>query len=146
MRGWARPRSRSSNRCRARWNGASLNVRNADYGHTRRSPAHHDQAHRAAGRLRRGVCGARHQSEPSYRPIVIVDDASLAQVAAITARRLDFELPDVVVEEVPTRRYPGEGIAAHLFGYVGEVNDTMVAEDDTLKSGDLVGQAGIEKI
>src|SRR5205085_1009102 len=89
---------------------------------------------------------ARHRSEPTYRPVVIVDDASLAQVAAITARRLDFELPDVVVEEVPTRRYPGEGIAAHLFGYVGEVNDTMVAEDDTLKSGDLVGQAGIEKI
>jgi len=89
---------------------------------------------------------ARHRSEPSYRPIVIVDDASLAQVAAITARRLDFELPDVVVEEVPTRQYPGEGIAAHLFGYVGEVSDTMVAANDTLKSGDLVGQAGIEKI
>src|SRR6267142_51762 len=89
---------------------------------------------------------ARHRTEPSYRPIVIVDDASLAQVAAITARRLDFELPDVVVEEVPTRQYPAEGIAAHLFGYVGEVNDAMVAASDTLKSGDLVGQAGIEKI
>jgi penicillin-binding protein 2 len=89
---------------------------------------------------------ARHRSEPSYRPIVVVDDASLAQVAAITARRLDFELPDVVVEEVPTRQYPGEGIAAHLFGYVGEVSDTMVAADENLKSGDLVGQAGIEKI
>jgi penicillin-binding protein 2 len=89
---------------------------------------------------------ARHRSEPSYRPIVIVDDASLAQVAAITARRLDFELPDVVVEEVPTRQYPAQGIAAHLFGYVGEVNDAMVAADESLKSGDLVGQAGIEKI
>ena len=89
---------------------------------------------------------ARHRTEPSYRPIVIVDDASLAQVAAITARRLDFELPDVVVEEVPTRQYPSEGIAAHLFGYVGEVNDAMVAADESLKSGDLVGQAGIEKI
>src|SRR5947207_8984266 len=89
---------------------------------------------------------ARHRSDPSYRPIVIVDDASLAQVAAITARRLDFELPDVVVEEVPTRQYPAQGIAAHLFGYVGEVNDAMVAADESLKSGDLVGQAGIEKI
>ncbi|PYR69845.1 MAG: hypothetical protein DMF88_04755 [Acidobacteria bacterium] len=89
---------------------------------------------------------ARHRSEPSYRPIVIVNDASLAQVAAITARRLEFELPDVVVEEVPTRQYPSEGIAAHLFGYVGEVNDAMVAADDKLKPGDLVGQAGIEKI
>jgi len=82
---------------------------------------------------------ARHKSEPSYRPIVVVEDASLAQVAAITARRLDFELPDVVVEEVPTRQYPGSSIGAHLFGYVGEVSDTMVAANDTLKSGDLVG-------
>ena len=32
-----------------------------NYGHTRRSPADYRQAHRAAGRLRRGVCGARHQ-------------------------------------------------------------------------------------
>ena len=92
----------------------------------------------------RGIV-ARHKAEPSYRPIVVVEDASLAQVAAITARRLDFELPDVVVEEVPTRQYPSDGVAAHLFGYVGEVTDAMVAADDKLKSGDLVGQAGIEK-
>ena len=30
----------------------------------------------------------RHRREPSYRPITIVQDASLAQVAAVTARRL----------------------------------------------------------
>ena len=88
----------------------------------------------------------RHRGEPTYRPIIIVEDASLSQVAAITARRLDFELPDVVVEEVPTRRYPADELAAHLFGYVGEVNDAQVATDDTVKSGDLVGQSGIEKI
>jgi penicillin-binding protein 2 len=86
---------------------------------------------------------ARHRGEPTYRPIVVVEDASLAQVAAITARRLEFELPDVVVEEVPTRQYPT--FAAHLFGYVGEVSDTMVASDGTLKSGDIVGQSGLEK-
>jgi len=90
----------------------------------------------------RGIV-ARHKSEPTYRPIVIVEDASLAQVAAITARRLDTELPDIVVEEVPTRSYPSQGVAAHLLGYVGEVNDQMIADDDTLKSGDLVGQSGI---
>ena len=83
----------------------------------------------------------RHRREPSYRPITIVQDATLAQVAAVTARRLDFELPDVVVEQVPTRRYP-ETMAAHLFGYVGEVNDAQVADDDGLKSGDIVGQVG----
>src|SRR6187401_3164211 len=31
---------------------------------------------------------ARHRSEPAYRPIVVVEDASLAQVAALSARRL----------------------------------------------------------
>jgi penicillin-binding protein 2 len=87
----------------------------------------------------------RHRREPAYRPITIVQDATLAQVAAVTARRLDFELPDVVVEPVPTRRYP-EAMAAHLFGYVGEVNDAQVTEDGTLKSGDIVGQSGIEKV
>jgi penicillin-binding protein 2 len=88
----------------------------------------------------------RHRREPTYRPIVIVQDATLAQVAAVTARRLDTELPDVVVEEVPTRQYPTDALAAHLFGYVGEASDAQVASDSGLKSGDIVGQSGIEKI
>src|SRR5438552_5531929 len=86
----------------------------------------------------------RHRREPAYRPITIVQDATLAQVAAVRARRLDFELPDIVVEQVPTRQYP-ESMAAHVFGYVGEVNETQVSESDGLKSGDIVGQSGVEK-
>ncbi len=86
----------------------------------------------------------RHRREPTYRPIMIVQDATLAQVAAVKARRLDFELPDVLVEQVPTRQYP-ETMAAHLFGYVGEVNDAQVSESNGLKSGDIVGQSGVEK-
>src|SRR5439155_2277833 len=87
----------------------------------------------------------RHRREPTYRPITIVQDATLAQVAAVTAHKLDFELPDVVVEQVPTRRYP-EQMAAHLFGYVGEVNDAILQANPDLRSGDIVGQSGIEKI
>jgi len=88
----------------------------------------------------------RHRREPTYRPITVVQDATLAQVSAVRARRLDFELPDVVVEQVPTRRYP-ETMGAHLFGYVGEVNDAQVAGGEGgLKSGDIVGQSGIEKV
>jgi penicillin-binding protein 2 len=85
----------------------------------------------------------RHRREPSYRPITVVLDASIAQVSAVRARRL--ELPDVLVEPMPTRRYP-EKLAAHAFGYVGEVSDKEVSEDESLKSGDIVGQAGIEKV
>ena len=85
----------------------------------------------------------RHRGEPSYRPVVVVEDASLAQVAAITARRLDFELPDVRVEEVPTRKYPTDALAAHLFGYVGEASDAQVG--DGVMQGDIIGQQGVEK-
>ena len=49
---------------------------------------------------------ARHRREPTYRPIVVINDATLEQVAAVAARRLELELPDVVVQEVPTRQYP----------------------------------------
>ena len=87
----------------------------------------------------------KHRSEPSYRPITIVEDATLAQVAAIRARGLEFELPDVVIQRVPTRKYP-EAMAAHLFGYVGEVTDTQLGQDTDLRSGDIVGQSGIEKV
>jgi penicillin-binding protein 2 len=86
----------------------------------------------------------RQRGEPAYRPIVVVEDASLSQVAAISARRLDFELPDVVVEQVPTRRYPGDSLAAHLFGYVGEASEAQVGGD--IAPGAIVGQSGVEKV
>lgn len=87
---------------------------------------------------------ARHEHEPSYRPIVVVEDATLAQVAAVTARRLDSELPDVVVEEVPTRKYPTDALAAHLLGYVGEAGQGQI-ELEGLTPGAIVGQSGVEK-
>ncbi|NOT26696.1 MAG: penicillin-binding protein 2 [Acidobacteria bacterium] len=86
----------------------------------------------------------RHKGEPAYRPIVVLEDASLAQVAALSARRLDFELPDVVVEEVPMRRYPTEALAAHLFGYVGEASDAQIG--DGIATGSIVGQSGVERV
>jgi penicillin-binding protein 2 len=85
----------------------------------------------------------RHKREPAYRPVVVITDAPRAQVAAVLARRL--ELPDVVVEEVPTRQYPSDALAAHLFGYVGEASEDQVAQG-MFPMGTVVGQQGIEKI
>jgi penicillin-binding protein 2 len=87
----------------------------------------------------------RHRREPSYRPIVVIPDATLAQVAAVTARRLDFELPDVIVQEVPTREYPDQSMAAHLIGYVGEANEEQMAADG-VSTGSIVGQFGVERV
>ena len=93
-------------------------------------------------RVREAV--ARHRGEPSYRPVVIIEDASLGQVSSVMARRLDNELPGVVVQRVPTRRYPAGGLAAHLLGYVGEVAEAQMASDG-LRSGAIVGQSGVER-
>ena len=87
---------------------------------------------------------ARHRHEPSYRPIVVINDASLDQVAAVMARGLDNELPEVVVQEVPTRQYPSESLAAHLIGYVGEASEAQVT-DGSFGLGAIVGQTGVEK-
>ncbi|HXG89784.1 MAG TPA: penicillin-binding protein 2 [Vicinamibacterales bacterium] len=85
---------------------------------------------------------ARHRGEPSYRPIVVLQNATLDQVAAVVSRR--HELPDVLVQEVPTRQYPSESMAAHLVGYVGEANEAQVAKSG-YSLGTIVGQTGVEK-
>ena len=88
---------------------------------------------------------SRNPSVPEYRPLIIVRDASLSQVAAVTARRL--ELPGVVVEQVPIRHYPARTLASHLFGYVGEVTDAQLqgATDTRMRNGAIIGQSGVEQ-
>ena len=85
-----------------------------------------------------------HRRFPASRPVVVIRDASLAQIAAVAARKP--ELPGLVVEQVPTRHYPGATFGAHTLGYVGEVTDVQLplAHFDGLSSGDIVGHAGIE--
>jgi penicillin-binding protein 2 len=85
----------------------------------------------------------RHLDEPVYQPILVIEDASLAQVAAVTARGLDFELPDVLVEEVHMRQYPTDALAAHLFGYVGQASNAQVGNGASV--GAVVGQSGVER-
>ncbi len=84
----------------------------------------------------------RRMSEPAFRPIPVIENATDAQVAAVMARAI--ELPGVVVEQVPTRSYPTDGLAAHLFGYVGEAQKTQLT--DTIVSGAIIGQAGVEQV
>lgn len=87
---------------------------------------------------------AKRRREPTYRPIVLIENATLGQVAAFRARRL--ELPGIMEQTVPTRRYinPNSG---HLFGYVGEITEAQLvrAEYKEIGSGSIIGQAGLEQ-
>ena len=84
----------------------------------------------------------RHKSEPRYRPIPVIEDATAKQVARIKARRM--ELPGVIIEDVPARKYPVDGLAAHLFGYVGQVSEQQVTPE--IPQGSIVGKSGVELV
>jgi penicillin-binding protein 2 len=87
---------------------------------------------------------SRRRREPSYRPIVLIENATREQYIAAMARRL--ELPGIIAEPVPSRRYPESDMAAHLFGYVGEVTPAQLQRPDYdgVEPGSIVGQAGVE--
>jgi penicillin-binding protein 2 len=87
----------------------------------------------------------RRRREPSYRPIVLIENASPEQLAAVMARQ--WELPGIVPQDVPTRKYPTSDMAAHLFGYVGEVTEAQLTRPEFagIESGSVVGQSGVEQ-
>jgi len=87
---------------------------------------------------------ARRRREPSYRPIVLIENASFPQAVAVEARQ--WELPGIIVQHVPSRHYPASEMAAHLFGYVSEIAETQLqkAEYTGAEPGSIVGQAGVE--
>ena len=86
----------------------------------------------------------RRRREPSYRPIVLIENASFEQVVAVRARQL--ELTGIYAAPVPSRKYPAADMAAHLFGYVGEVTEPQLQRADFqgVEPGSFVGQAGLE--
>jgi penicillin-binding protein 2 len=86
----------------------------------------------------------RHRREPVFRPITVIDNASMSQVAAVLARQL--ELPEVVLQDTPTRQYPD--MAAHLFGYVSEIQEAQIDRPEFagLQAGAIIGQAGVERV
>src|SRR5688572_31916908 len=83
------------------------------------------------------------KSEPVYRPVVIVQDASLEQAVRVLSRQR--ELPELSVEQVPTRKYPDDALAAHLFGYVGQADEDQVKAEGLAQNA-IVGKFGVEKI
>ena len=84
------------------------------------------------------------KSDPAvYRPVVIVQDATLEQAARVRSRKREF--PELSVEKTPTRQYPPEALAAHLFGYVGQADEEQVKAEGLSRNA-IVGRVGVEKV
>jgi penicillin-binding protein 2 len=88
------------------------------------------------------------KTQPAFETILIKEEASPADVAWVEAREL--ELPALRVEQTPQRRYPANGMLAHALGYVGEVSQEQLKQqeyrDKGYKPGDIIGQEGLESV
>jgi penicillin-binding protein 2 len=79
----------------------------------------------------------------SIAPVRVRRGLTLEDVAKIEEWKL--ELPGVIVEVEPHRVYPTNRFAAHLLGYVREVNDEQLRQG-RYRRGDMVGQTGLERL
>src|SRR5678816_1274491 len=88
------------------------------------------------------------QVTPAFESILIKQDATANDIAWVEAHNLEF--PELRVEQQPQRRYPANGMLAHVLGYVGEISPEQLKQqtfkDKGLKPGDIIGQSGLEQI
>jgi penicillin-binding protein 2 len=79
-----------------------------------------------------------------YEPIVVKRNIPIDVVTAIESRR--NELPGVNIVSAPERVYPFGNFAAHVLGYLSEINEELGKEGyEEYKLGDLIGKIGVEK-
>jgi penicillin-binding protein 2 len=87
------------------------------------------------------------KSQPAFESILVKQDATPGDIAWVEARRLEF--PELRVEQQPQRRYPPDGLLAHVLGYVGEISPEQLKQqsykDKGYKPGDIIGQSGLEQ-
>ncbi len=88
------------------------------------------------------------KSQPAFESILIKEDASQADIAWVDAHQL--ELPALRVEQTPQRRYPANGMLAHVLGYVGEISPEQLNKPEFrekgYRPGDIIGQEGLEAV
>jgi penicillin-binding protein 2 len=88
----------------------------------------------------------RYRTAPIYQPLPLKQDISPDEQAFIDSHL--NELPELETVDEQRRLYPRDGFAAHLIGYVGEVSEDMLNNDDRYAyymPGDVVGRSGVEQ-
>ena len=86
-------------------------------------------------------------SQPAFESILVKQDVTPGDIAWVEAHELEF--PELRVEQQPQRRYPANGMLAHVLGYVGEISPEQLKQtsykDKGLKPGDIIGLSGLEQ-
>jgi len=76
------------------------------------------------------------------QPFVIAEELTMGQVAALQAQSIAF--PEINVVPLQRRNYPYATMAAHVLGFIGEVSEKELGQNEELKQGDLIGKRGVE--
>ena len=86
------------------------------------------------------------RTQPAFESIPIKEDAAPGDLAWVDAHELEF--PALRVEQTPQRRYPENGVLAHVLGYVAEISPEQLEQarykEKGYKPGDIIGQSGLE--
>ena len=78
-------------------------------------------------------------------PAIVAEGVPESVVITLKERPEDY--PGVAAKRIGRRSYPNGPIAAHVLGYVGEINgDELEAGGDDYAAGDSVGKAGVERV
>ena len=77
-----------------------------------------------------------------YKPVTIVKQISAKEYASL--QEYMYRFPDFFVDKKTVRKY-NRAIAAHILGYVGEVNKNKIKKDKYYQQGDYIGISGIER-
>lgn len=88
------------------------------------------------------VNGIERSFMPRYRREPFIKQVSAETYAELQEKLYRF--PGFYVQPRTLRKYSSD-IAAHLIGYVGEVDDKIIEENDYYSMGDYIGISGIEK-
>jgi penicillin-binding protein 2 len=80
-----------------------------------------------------------------YGPVVLAENLQVATVARLS--ELLADLPGVDLEVQPIRDYPMGTIAAHVFGYVGQISEAEynARRGEGYSPNDVVGKDGLER-
>lgn len=76
-----------------------------------------------------------------YKPSVFLKEISSISYAKIQEQL--FNYPGFFVQTRTLRRYPRKS-AAHILGYIGEVNPATIEKKPYYRSGDYIGKSGLE--
>ncbi|WP_347839896.1 penicillin-binding protein 2 [uncultured Draconibacterium sp.] len=90
--------------------------------------------------LEEGIAKAKKYSR--YKPSVLVKQISPENFAVLQEQLYKFK---GFHSQTRTLREYTHPVAAHVLGYVGEVSSNDIKRDSYYKSGDYIGQSGIEK-